>query len=147
MSKETKIGSEIIKKATEMFQKLAASIDMEKLKALLANRTVLTLLAQRVRVLREYGSDIRDLLGLIKAYVCDGYRDVRWQTIAWAAAALLYILSPLDIVVDATPVIGYLDDVAVLMFCLKRIRGDLNRYRVWKMCQRKSERVIAVTVD
>jgi len=145
MGKETRIGGEIIKKATELFQKLAASVDMEKLKSLLANKTVLTHLVQRVRVLREYGRDIRDMLVLVKAYVCDGYHDVRWQTIAWTAAALLYILSPLDIIIDAIPVIGYLDDVAVLLFCLKRIRDDLDRYRVWKTYTRNAIRSITAT--
>ena len=40
--------------------------------------------------------------------------------------ALGYLISPLDVVPDAFPIIGLGDDLAVLVFVLKKIWGDVS---------------------
>ncbi|AKB52304.1 DUF1232 domain-containing protein [Methanosarcina barkeri str. Wiesmoor] len=46
--------------------------------------------------------------------------------------AFLYLISPVDIIPDVFPLIGLVDDVAVLVFSLNFIRDDLENYRAWK---------------
>lgn len=45
-----------------------------------------------------------------------------------AAIALLYIINPLDIIPDFLPVIGYLDDVAMILIAVGMIGGALKKY-------------------
>jgi uncharacterized membrane protein YkvA (DUF1232 family) len=45
-----------------------------------------------------------------------------------AAGALLYSVSPGDIVPDALPVLGQLDDALVVGLAMRLIRRDLQRY-------------------
>lgn len=52
-----------------------------------------------------------------------------WQGKAIAIAALLYLVSPLDVVPDFLPVIGLGDDVAVILFAIKQLGEDLKKYR------------------
>ena len=40
--------------------------------------------------------------------------------------SLGYFISPLDIIPDVIPVVGYLDDVSVLMFAFYRIRSNID---------------------
>jgi uncharacterized membrane protein YkvA (DUF1232 family) len=40
---------------------------------------------------------------------------------AKAVAALLYLISPVDAVPDAIPIIGFIDDVAVILFTVKNL--------------------------
>lgn len=44
------------------------------------------------------------------------YKKVPIGTIAAIVGTLLYVLSPIDFIPDFMPVVGYLDDVAMLAF-------------------------------
>lgn len=41
---------------------------------------------------------------------------------------ILYILSPIDIIPDFIPVVGWMDDGAIFYFLLKRLMYELSRY-------------------
>ena len=43
--------------------------------------------------------------------------------------ALLYIISPIDLIPDAIPFLGMLDDVLVAGYALKQITDELARYK------------------
>jgi uncharacterized membrane protein YkvA (DUF1232 family) len=47
--------------------------------------------------------------------------------------AFLYLVSPIDIVLDILPIIGFADDIAVLFFAASLIKEDVDNYRLWKM--------------
>ena len=42
---------------------------------------------------------------------------------------LLYVLSPIDFIPDFIPVVGYLDDAAMLAVCLNFTRFDVEEYK------------------
>jgi len=46
--------------------------------------------------------------------------------------ALLYIVSPIDLIPDAIPFIGMLDDILVAGYAMKRGARELERYRKFK---------------
>ncbi len=57
------------------------------------------------------------------------YRDVSWVTIvSIPIALLLMIVSPIGFI----PVIGQIDDVIIILICLKLIHGDLEKYKRFK---------------
>jgi uncharacterized membrane protein YkvA (DUF1232 family) len=60
----------------------------------------------------------------------DSQRDLPWRTVAAATAAIMYFVSPLDIIPDFIPVIGFLDDAVVLSICFKLIQHDLRQYAI-----------------
>ena len=43
--------------------------------------------------------------------------------------ALLYIISPIDLIPDAIPFLGMLDDVLVAGYALKQVADELERYK------------------
>ena len=65
-------------------------------------------------------SMFRDMLG--RRY------KASFLTIVAIIAATIYILSPVDVLPDFIPVIGWLDDGAVFYFLLKRLMYELDRY-------------------
>jgi len=69
---------------------------------------------------------------LLRDYVYGRYTEVPWWLIASVVFAILYVLSPLDLVPDCIPVIGQLDDVAVVLLCLKSMTTELEKYRRWR---------------
>jgi uncharacterized membrane protein YkvA (DUF1232 family) len=74
----------------------------------------------------------RLLLSLIKDYFTGAYREVPYWAIGAGALALVYVLSPIDAIPDIIPGLGFVDDAAVLAFCLKLIESELSRYKQWK---------------
>ncbi|NLD87373.1 MAG: DUF1232 domain-containing protein [Clostridiales bacterium] len=54
------------------------------------------------------------------------------HTIIAITSALLYFVSPLDVVPDSIPVLGYIDDAAVIAVCWKLVESDVKEYVKWR---------------
>jgi uncharacterized membrane protein YkvA (DUF1232 family) len=52
-----------------------------------------------------------------------------WQTKAWIIFALGYFISPIDLIPDVIPVIGYLDDILVVTWVLHNLQDEVVAYR------------------
>jgi len=86
-------------------------------------------------VLAKFWEEIQLMFSLLKDYWNGDYREVSWGTIASIIVALLYILSPIDLIPDFIPVIGLADDAMVVALCLKLIYEDLEKYKKFKKNQ------------
>lgn len=66
---------------------------------------------------REAMRLVPDVVRLIRRLVADDTvpRAVRW----WLAGLLVYLLSPIDLVPDVIPVLGYADDAIVVVIALR----------------------------
>lgn len=86
---------------------------------------------RRVPILGSIIEDVQGLLKMLKAYWNGRYTQVPFYTIASIAGALLYLLTPVDAIPDFIPIIGFVDDLAVLRLCLKLASNDIARYKRW----------------
>ncbi len=82
--------------------------------------------------IRKFGSDLRLLLSMVKAYANRSYREVPYWAIGSATFALLYVLNPMDMVPDFLPIVGQLDDAAVVGMCLSLVKRETKRYEKWQ---------------
>ena len=69
---------------------------------------------------------------LIKDYIIGEYRDIPFASIIAIAAGLSYFLTPIDLMPDIIPGIGYIDDIAVISFIYSQLLSDLEKYEEWK---------------
>ena len=53
-------------------------------------------------------------------------------TIIAVISAILYLVTPFDLIADYIPVIGLVDDAAVILFCAFMVKSDLDDYAEWK---------------
>lgn len=90
--------------------------------------------------LRRLLDDGRLLLTLVRDTWQGRYPDVPWWTVSGAAFALLYVLNPLDLVPDALPLVGVLDDAAVVSACLVLLEQDLHDYKRWLQAHAEEDR-------
>ena len=72
------------------------------------------------------------MASLIKSYVKKEYTDVPIGTIIAVISALTYVISPIDLIPDSIPVLGYFDDAAVVAACWKLVESDIEEYTQWR---------------
>ena len=75
------------------------------------------------------------MISLVKNYVQGKYTTVPYETILAVLSALVYFLSPIDIIPDFIPLAGYLDDMAVLGLCMNMVSIDIETYEKWRQAQ------------
>jgi uncharacterized membrane protein YkvA (DUF1232 family) len=76
--------------------------------------------------------DLPVLLRLARAWARGDYRRVPWKSLVLVVAGLLYFLAPVDAIPDFIPVLGYLDDAAVVAYILRSVRQDVRAFEVWE---------------
>ena len=69
---------------------------------------------------------------MLKSYAKKEYTDLPIGTIIAIVSALLYLVNPLDIIPDALPGIGHLDDAFVIAACLGLVSHDVHEYEIWR---------------
>lgn len=83
----------------------------------------------------EVWSYLTALFRVLKAYIGGRYKDIPWGSIVLVAVALLYFVSPLDIIPDAVAGLGLVDDAAVIGFVASQIKSDLDAFLAWEIAQ------------
>lgn len=72
------------------------------------------------------------LVSIVKDYWSGNYRRIPFMAIAAIVFTLLYVLNPFDLIPDFLPVIGQIDDAAVVTICLLMVEHELHSYQTWK---------------
>ena len=83
----------------------------------------------------RFVDDGKLLIAIVKDYWAGVYRQVPYGTIAAIVFSLIYVLNPFDLVPDVLPIIGEIDDAAVVAACLLLVEQDLIKYQAWKQSQ------------
>ena len=78
----------------------------------------------------------RDQLGvvtrLVRAYASGEYRQLPWKTLLRVVAVLVYFVSPIDILPDFLPIVGFSDDIALMLWLFSGLKDDLEKFRQWE---------------
>lgn len=72
------------------------------------------------------------LVRLVRSYVSGEYRAISTSTIVSGLAVLLYVLSPIDLIPDFIPVLGFLDDLSLVSWFVGKFQGEIIRFREWE---------------
>jgi curved DNA-binding protein CbpA len=74
---------------------------------------------------------VRVLYSLFKDAVNGKYK-LPPASVAMIGGGLLYFILPADLIPDFIPVIGYLDDLAVLTTIMNTLHKEIGEYRIWQ---------------
>lgn len=72
------------------------------------------------------------MIRLIRDYQRAEYRDISEANLLVVIAAILYFVSPFDVIPDWVPVLGHIDDAFVISLALKSVRMDLDTFMAWE---------------
>jgi uncharacterized membrane protein YkvA (DUF1232 family) len=75
---------------------------------------------------------LQAMLRLIGAHERGEYKQVSNDDLTWIVAALNYLVDPFDLIPDYTPLIGFVDDAAVVGFVADKTRQALDDFMIWE---------------
>lgn len=96
---------------------------------------ILLQLEDKLKEVPAIGSTLADLplmISMVKAWITKEYTEVSPKVIACLVGAVLYLLKKKDLISDSIPVIGIVDDLAVLGLALKLSEPELKAYAAWR---------------
>jgi uncharacterized membrane protein YkvA (DUF1232 family) len=72
------------------------------------------------------------MIRLLRAYQKGEYRDISPQNLHAIVTAIIYFVSPFDVIPDWVPVFGHIDDAYVVRLALKSVGADLDTFMAWE---------------
>lgn len=75
------------------------------------------------------------LLAMVRAardFQTGDYRDMPRTKLLVVIAAIIYFVSPFDVIPDYLPVLGHIDDAFVVGLALKSVRAELDTFMAWE---------------
>jgi uncharacterized membrane protein YkvA (DUF1232 family) len=82
--------------------------------------------------LGEIWESLMALFRLLRAYIRREYTAIPWGSIVLVVVAIIYFVSPIDLIPDWLPLAGFIDDAAVIAFVIAQIKVDLDTYLKWE---------------
>ena len=86
--------------------------------------------------LLEFIKPAKAFFRMLKAYFTGRYKEVPVATIVSIIMTLLYVFSPVDLIPDFLPVIGLLDDAAVMGACVTSFGSAIKKFEEWENTQK-----------
>lgn len=79
---------------------------------------------------------VRSLGLLLRHYANGSYRSVEGKNVVIILAGMIYFLSPIDLIPDILPVIGFADDIALISFIYNSVSEELEKFESWLLNQK-----------
>ncbi|MGA3286883.1 MAG: DUF1232 domain-containing protein [Bacteroidota bacterium] len=80
---------------------------------------------------KTFLKDILLLWEMLNAWFKGEYKDIPKKTIVLIITALIYFISPIDLIPDWLPG-GFIDDAALITWVLQSMSLDIHKFKIWK---------------
>ncbi len=120
---------------TETLMEASRRVLQRRFRVVLLIRDAYAHLEANASALTAVWDDVRAALRLLVAWTQRSYRQVSGASLALLVAALLYFVTPLDVIPDTLGAIGFVDDVAIIETAVNAVRAELNQFRDWEETQ------------
>lgn len=75
---------------------------------------------------------VKVIIRMVKSYRKGTYRDIEWQSLVLLVAALVYFITPIDLIPDFIPITGFVDDITVVVWVYNKLQEEIDRYIMWE---------------
>lgn len=124
--------NEALKRAVDETRAIALRVAHDPTRAEKLARSAARKADRNEGAVRRVYQYIKAFSRMLRAYARREYRAVPWRSIILITAALLYFVSPFDLIPDILPG-GFVDDVALIASIVKQIQSDLDQFLAWEI--------------
>ena len=99
---------------------------------------ILIQLEEKLKAVPVIGSTLSDLplmIAMVKAWIKKEYTTVSPKVIACLVGAVIYLIKKKDLISDSIPIVGHVDDLAVMGLALKLSEKELKAFSDWRAGQ------------
>jgi uncharacterized membrane protein YkvA (DUF1232 family) len=82
--------------------------------------------------LKDVWASLLSFFRLLRAYANGSYRQISVQSLLTIIAALVYFVSPIDLIPDFILGFGLIDDATVLAWTIRACAADLASFLAWE---------------
>lgn len=128
--------STIVEKAKALFGKQVDMIVRQEQKVVELLRNVgkkLSNLAHNPKV-QKLTTPIQIFIRMIKAHF-NGQHKIEFSTLGLIVLAMVYFISPIDLIPDFLGVIGFADDLSVVLAVYAKVKDEVDRFLEWERTQ------------
>ena len=84
-------------------------------------------------IAHEAWDTLQTMFRLVKASTSGEYTGVPTSTVLAAVAVFIYFISPIDLIPDFIPVLGLLDDVALVAWFSTTLKDEMDKFQEWEL--------------
>jgi uncharacterized membrane protein YkvA (DUF1232 family) len=85
--------------------------------------------------INELLEHVQLFLRMIKKSFSGEYSSFSNKTLLSLVFGLLYFVTPMDVVPDFIPLLGFSDDLSIIYFIIKNFKSDIEAFKVWELNQ------------
>jgi len=126
-----------LKSSFDTFSKIASTLLKDKNKTLNKVQVGFKKATENQGALSNVWDQLQLLFSLVKDYANGNYKSIPKSSIIAVVAALLYFISPLDVIPDFIVGLGFVDDAFILSLVYKQVIKELDKYQLWKDGQKR----------
>ena len=96
---------------------------------------ILIRLEEKLKTVPAIGNTLSELplmIAMVKAWIKKDYTEVSPKVIACLVGAGIYLIKKKDLIPDRIPVVGIVDDLAVMGLALKLSEKELKAFSEWR---------------
>jgi uncharacterized membrane protein YkvA (DUF1232 family) len=82
-------------------------------------------------LIQSISTKIMTLGKLLKFYATGDYRGIDLKNVVIIITAFVYFLSPIDLIPDFIPMLGFADDIALVTFVFNSVAEEIEKFETW----------------
>ena len=80
---------------------------------------------------KELRSKVNILIRMVQTHISGEYRAFSNASLLLIVFALIYFITPMDVIPDFIPAIGFTDDASVLFLIYRKLNKDIEKFLKW----------------
>jgi len=82
--------------------------------------------------LADVWQELLTMIRLLRSWVKRDYTGASTQTMLLIVTAVLYFVTPIDVIPDFLLALGFVDDAAIIVYVLGLVRSELEKFKDWE---------------
>lgn len=115
----------------EEINRRAENVNRDDVKNVIDNEAGAEKMVKKNGFLKQYWTDIKTSFALLKDWYLGNYKKIPFRMVAAITGAIIYMMSPIDIIPDCIPFGGLIDDALILAAVFGISRANLDEYIQW----------------